>query len=136
MSVEVCHGIFGDRCDARVFMVFGLAVSALLNVFFGLSSTVLILGLVWMANRLVSGHGLPPLCPADDPLVSPQPIRDQDGRLEHLAFHRCRAGGDSVRRARAVWMAALFPGSRRHCPGVRRLPVASVAGHTALGRPA
>ena len=33
-------GYFGDRCNARAFMAAGLIASALLNIFFGLSSTV------------------------------------------------------------------------------------------------
>jgi phosphoglycerate transporter family protein len=54
------NGFFGDRCNARAFMVLGLAASALLNVFFGLSSTVLALGIFWMLNGWFQGMGFPP----------------------------------------------------------------------------
>src|SRR5260370_10849727 len=44
------NGFLGDRCNARAYMVAGLICSAVLNVFFGLSSTVLALGLFQMLN--------------------------------------------------------------------------------------
>src|SRR6266498_2618428 len=54
------NGFFADRCNARAFMVIGLAASALMNVSFGLSSGVIILGVVWMINGWVQGMGFPP----------------------------------------------------------------------------
>jgi sugar phosphate permease len=54
------NGFFADRCNARAFMVIGLAASALLNLCFGLSSTVYALGLFWMLNGWVQGMGFPP----------------------------------------------------------------------------
>ncbi|OQB93406.1 MAG: Regulatory protein UhpC [Verrucomicrobia bacterium ADurb.Bin118] len=54
------NGFLGDRCNARTFMAFGLALSAVVNIFFGLSSAVLTLGLLWMFNGLVQGIGFPP----------------------------------------------------------------------------
>ena len=41
------NGFFGDRCNARTFMVAGLLLSAMLNVFFGFSSTVVALARIF-----------------------------------------------------------------------------------------
>ncbi len=54
------NGIFVDRLNARWFMAGGLAVSALLNVAFGLNSTVLALGTIWALNGWFQGLGFPP----------------------------------------------------------------------------
>ena len=56
------NGIWADRVNARYFMVVGLLLSVVANVFFGFSSTVLILGVAWMANGWVQGMGFPPCC--------------------------------------------------------------------------
>jgi phosphoglycerate transporter family protein len=57
---KFAHGFVGDRCNARTFMAAGLILSAIVNVFFGLSSAVLILGLLWLLNGWVQGMGFPP----------------------------------------------------------------------------
>jgi OPA family glycerol-3-phosphate transporter-like MFS transporter/OPA family sugar phosphate sensor protein UhpC-like MFS transporter len=57
---KLANGVFGDRCNARVFMVVGLVASAIMNVFFGLSSAVVTLGVFWMINGWVQGMGFPP----------------------------------------------------------------------------
>lgn len=57
---KFANGFLGDRCNARTFMAFGLLLSAIVNIFFGLSSAVLTLGLLWMLNGLVQGMGFPP----------------------------------------------------------------------------
>jgi OPA family glycerol-3-phosphate transporter-like MFS transporter/OPA family sugar phosphate sensor protein UhpC-like MFS transporter len=57
---KFANGIVGDRTNARWFMAIGLIGSALLNIGFGLSNTVLALGLFWMANGWVQGMGFPP----------------------------------------------------------------------------
>ena len=54
------NGIIGDRANARTFMVCGLVLSALCNVFFGLSTAVVALGLIWMLNGWFQGMGFPP----------------------------------------------------------------------------
>jgi sugar phosphate permease len=54
------NGIIADRADARVFMALGLIISAVLNVFFGLSSAVVALGICWMLNGWFQGMGYPP----------------------------------------------------------------------------
>ena len=57
---KFANGIFADRANARIFLVVGLSVSAILNVFFGLSSTVLALGIIWTLNGWFQGMGFPP----------------------------------------------------------------------------
>jgi sugar phosphate permease len=54
------NGFFGDRCNARAFLVVGLVASALLNLWFGFSSTVAAFGLFWMLNGWAQGMGYPP----------------------------------------------------------------------------
>lgn len=57
---KFANGFFGDRCNARMFMVVGLAASAVMNVLFGLGSAVVTLGVVWMLNGWFQGMGFPP----------------------------------------------------------------------------
>ena len=57
---KFANGFFGDRANARNLMVTGLAVSAILNVAFGFSSTVFVLGVIWMLNGWFQGMGFPP----------------------------------------------------------------------------
>jgi len=57
---KFANGFLGDRSNARTFMAVGLILSAVVNVFFGLSSAVLTLGLFWLLNGLVQGMGFPP----------------------------------------------------------------------------
>jgi phosphoglycerate transporter family protein len=57
---KFANGIWGDRCNARAFMVFGLVASALMNVAFGFSSAAATLGVFWMLNGWFQGMGFPP----------------------------------------------------------------------------
>src|SRR6266513_840530 len=57
---KFANGFLGDRANARAFMAFGLGASALMNVFFGFNSAVVVLGLIWMANGWFQGMGFPP----------------------------------------------------------------------------
>jgi sugar phosphate permease len=57
---KFANGFLGDRCNSRVFMAVGLAASALMNVFFGLSSAVMTFGIVWLLNGWFQGMGFPP----------------------------------------------------------------------------
>jgi len=56
------NGPLADRVNARYFMVAGLMLSVGANVFFGMSSTVLLLGVAWLINGWVQGMGFPPVC--------------------------------------------------------------------------
>lgn len=57
---KFANGFLGDRANARVLMVSGLAMSAILNVLFGFSSTVIALGVIWTLNGWFQGMGFPP----------------------------------------------------------------------------
>ena len=61
------NGVLADRLNARWFMAGGLAICALLNVFFGMTTTlfgaasiVSAMGLFWAANGWFQGMGFPP----------------------------------------------------------------------------
>lgn len=54
------NGMLGDRSNARAFMAFGLFASALVNIAFGWSSTVFLLGVLWVLNGWFQGMGFPP----------------------------------------------------------------------------
>ncbi|MCX6953238.1 MAG: MFS transporter, partial [Verrucomicrobia bacterium] len=56
------NGMWADRANARYFMVAGLMLSVVANVFFGFSSTVLWFGVAWLVNGWVQGMGFPPCC--------------------------------------------------------------------------
>lgn len=57
---KFANGFLGDRANARVLMVSGLAMSAILNVLFGFNSAVIALGLIWTLNGWFQGMGFPP----------------------------------------------------------------------------
>ena len=113
---KFANGFFGDRCNARAFMVVGLVASALMNVS-SASAPPWYAGSRLDAQRLVPRHGLPALRAADDPLVPAEGLRHQDVHLEHLPLPRRRADPGAVRLR--CWLR--FPGasafsSRRPSP--------------------
>lgn len=55
------NGFLADRSNARTFIVVGLIGSALFNFGFGLGSSVLLLGILWLMNGWVQGMGFPPI---------------------------------------------------------------------------
>ncbi len=57
---KFANGIVGDRANARWFMSAGLAICAILNLWFGLSTAVITLGLLWTLNGWFQGMGYPP----------------------------------------------------------------------------
>ncbi len=57
---KFANGFIADRTNARVMMVIGLVLSALANFFFGFSSAVLVLGIIWVLNGWFQGIGFPP----------------------------------------------------------------------------
>jgi OPA family glycerol-3-phosphate transporter-like MFS transporter/OPA family sugar phosphate sensor protein UhpC-like MFS transporter len=58
---KFANGPLADRSNGRTFMLTGLVLSALMNVFFGFSSAVATLGTFWMLNGWVQGMGFPPI---------------------------------------------------------------------------
>lgn len=57
---KFANGFLGDRTNPRYFMVLGLMASAVANIFFGLSGSVLTFGLIWLLNGWFQGMGFPP----------------------------------------------------------------------------
>lgn len=53
-------GIIGDRINPRYMMAFGLILTAICNIFFGLSSSMLLFCLFWGLNGWFQGFGWPP----------------------------------------------------------------------------
>ena len=54
------NGFVGDHANPRWFMALGLCICAVMNVFFGLSSTLYFFMGFWFANMLAQGMGFPP----------------------------------------------------------------------------
>lgn len=57
---KFANGFFGDRANARVFLISGLVLSAVCNIIFGFSSAILAFGIVWVLNGWFQGMGFPP----------------------------------------------------------------------------
>jgi phosphoglycerate transporter family protein len=57
---KLFNGVLGDRANARYFMAIGLILSAITNVFFGMGSSIAVLGLFWALNGWFQGMGWPP----------------------------------------------------------------------------
>jgi OPA family glycerol-3-phosphate transporter-like MFS transporter len=47
---QLINGYIGDRISGRIFIFFGLLVSALINIFFGLAPTLVVMVILWMFN--------------------------------------------------------------------------------------
>ena len=54
------NGFVGDRINARWFMMFGLAMCAICNFVFGMSSVIWLFGVAWVLNGWFQGTGYPP----------------------------------------------------------------------------
>ena len=54
------NGFWADRLNGRIFMAIGLALSALMNLFFGCSSIALLFAAFWIVNGWTQGMGFPP----------------------------------------------------------------------------
>lgn len=57
---KFASGVLSDRSNSRYFMAFGLIMTGLLNIFFGLSSSLLFLAIFWGLNGWFQGFGWPP----------------------------------------------------------------------------
>ncbi len=57
---KLVNGVIGDRANPRYFMAIGLFFSALANLCFGMSSSLIMLGLFWGLNGWFQGMGWPP----------------------------------------------------------------------------
>ena len=54
------NGIWGDRSNARWFLVSGIVITAVCNILFGVSTAVITLGIFWILNGWFQGMGVPP----------------------------------------------------------------------------
>lgn len=68
------NGFLGDRSNVRTFMVVGLLMSAVMNILFGFSSSVVALGVFWMINGWFQGMGFPPCARAFTHWVPPNEL--------------------------------------------------------------
>jgi MFS transporter, OPA family, sugar phosphate sensor protein UhpC len=57
---KFASGILSDRSNPRYFMAFGLMMTGLFNIFFGLSSSIFMFALFWGLNGWFQGFGWPP----------------------------------------------------------------------------
>ena len=53
-------GVAADRANARIFMSVALVASAIVNIFFGLSTSLILFGTLWTVNGVFQGMGYPP----------------------------------------------------------------------------
>lgn len=53
-------GILSDQCNSRYFMALGLILTGVVNIFFGLSSSLVLFALFWGLNGWFQGFGWPP----------------------------------------------------------------------------
>ncbi|SUT88171.1 regulatory protein UhpC [Actinobacillus ureae] len=53
-------GVIGDRSNPRYFMGLGLMATGLVNIFFGMSSSIFMFVTLWMINAFFQGWGWPP----------------------------------------------------------------------------
>ncbi|AHK63727.1 Membrane sensor protein UhpC [Chlamydia avium] len=53
-------GVMSDQSNPRYFMALGLIITGLTNIFFGMSSSILLLALWWGVNGWFQGWGWPP----------------------------------------------------------------------------
>lgn len=57
---KFASGILSDRSNSRYFMAFGLIMTGILNICFGLSSSIFLFALFWGLNGWFQGCGWPP----------------------------------------------------------------------------
>src|SRR6185295_13869300 len=53
-------GVLSDQCNSRYFMAVGLFITGILNICFGMSSSLLMFALFWGLNGWFQGFGWPP----------------------------------------------------------------------------
>jgi glycerol-3-phosphate transporter len=54
------NGMLADRSNPRYFMALGLIGAAVMNIFFGMSSSLIFLGIFWLLNAWFQSMGWPP----------------------------------------------------------------------------
>ncbi len=104
------NGFLGDRANPRYFMAIGLFASAVMNVFFGLSASLLFFTVFWLMNNWAQGMGFPPCAKSMAHWFSPKE-RNQTFGVWHIS-HMLGAALVSVLTAYLVkhfgWRACFF----------------------------
>lgn len=57
---KFASGVVSDQCNSRYFMAIGLMLTGIVNVFFGMSSSLFLFALFWGLNGWFQGFGWPP----------------------------------------------------------------------------
>ncbi len=57
---KFASGLLGDRLNPRYFMALGLVLTGIVNILFGMSSSILMFALFWGLNGYFQGFGWPP----------------------------------------------------------------------------
>lgn len=57
---KFASGILSDQCNSRYFMALGLLLTGILNIFFGMSSSLVVFALFWGLNGWFQAFGWPP----------------------------------------------------------------------------
>lgn len=57
---KFANGVLADRANARYLMAIGLLVSSVINIFFGLSTSLMAFGVLWLLNAWFQSYGMPP----------------------------------------------------------------------------
>ncbi|MFR1290299.1 MAG: MFS transporter [Alistipes finegoldii] len=107
------NGIWGDRSNARYFLVTGLVFCGICNLLFGFSSSVLALGIFWVLNGWFQGMWSAALHAADDSLDRPRTAGYEDVNLEYVPLDRGGAGHHFLRIHRQSELGCMVRSPRR-----------------------
>ncbi|PIR16774.1 MAG: MFS transporter family glucose-6-phosphate receptor UhpC [Deltaproteobacteria bacterium CG11_big_fil_rev_8_21_14_0_20_49_13] len=103
-------GILADRANPRYFMAIGLILSAIVNVFFGLSNALIFFGICWIFNGWFQGMGWPPCARALTHWYSPTELGTKWGIWN--ASHQIGGAGIMIFAGYLVqhfgWRSAFF----------------------------
>ncbi len=111
-------GMISDRSNPRYFMGLGLIMTGVLNIFFGLSSSLLMLGTLWILNAFF-GAGAGRRAQNPHQLVFALRARQLVGDLEHLAQRRRADPAAGGLYLAALQLALRHDHSRHHRRGAR-----------------
>ena len=109
---KFANGFAADRANARVFMATALFASALINICFGLSASLVFVRTLLDAQRIFSRHGLSALCAAAHPLVlarrnSPRKCRSGTPRTRSAAARSSSSAATSSKHFDS-WQVCFF----------------------------
>ena len=96
---KLANGFLGDRASARWLMAAGLLLSGLINGLFGLASSAVVLGILWMINGWFQGMGFPPCARLLTHWFSPRELATKMSiwNTSHSIGARCRCQHGSGR---------------------------------------